>query len=68
MRSFYEQVNGAAVGSPLSPVIANIYGEGFEEEAINTTDDKPSLWVHYVDDTFTIWPHGHENSRDSVTT
>ena len=32
---FYEQVDGAAMGSPLSPVIANIYMEGFEEEALN---------------------------------
>ena len=60
---FYEQVNGAAMGSPLSPVIANIYMEGFEEEAINTADDKPSLWVRYVDDTFTIWPHGPEKLK-----
>ena len=46
------------MGSPLSPVIANIYMEGFEEEALNTAADKPSPWVHYVDDTFVIWPHG----------
>ena len=31
------------MGSPLSPVIANIYMEGFEEEALNTADDQPSL-------------------------
>ena len=42
---FYEQVDGAAMGSPLSPVIANIYMEGFEEEALNTAADQPSLWV-----------------------
>ena len=40
---FYEQTDGAAMGSPLSPVIANIYMEGFEEEALNTADDQPSL-------------------------
>ena len=52
--AYDEQVNGTAKGSLLSLVIANIYMEGFEEEAINTTNDKPSLWVRYVDDTFTI--------------
>ena len=46
------------VGSPLSLVIAIIFMEGFEEEALNTAADKPSLWVRYVDDTFVIWPHG----------
>ena len=44
-------------------MIANIYMEGFEEEAINTADDKPSLWVRYVDDTSTIWPHGPEKLK-----
>ena len=39
-------------------MIANIYMEGFEEEALNTATDQPSLWVRYVDDTFVIWPHG----------
>ena len=55
---FYEQTDGAVMGSPLSPVTTNIYTEGFEEEALNTADDQPSLWVRYVDDSFVIWPHG----------
>ena len=42
------------MGSPLSPVIANIYMEGIEEEALNTAVDIPSLWVRYVYDTFVI--------------
>ena len=55
---FYEQVDGAAMGSPLSPVIANIFMEDFEQEALNFVADQPSLWVCYVDDTFVTWPHG----------
>ncbi|KAJ8940458.1 hypothetical protein NQ318_007159 [Aromia moschata] len=35
---FYEQKNGAAVGSPLSPVIANLFMEAFEEEAIRGSE------------------------------
>ena len=31
---FYEQVEGAAMGSPLSPIVSNIYMENFEVEAI----------------------------------
>jgi hypothetical protein len=32
---FYEQIDGVAMGSPLSPVIANFYMEDFEERALN---------------------------------
>ena len=32
----YEQPEGAAMGSPISPMVANLYMENFEVEAINT--------------------------------
>ena len=32
----YEQVEGAAMGSPISPIVANLYMKNFEVEAINT--------------------------------
>ena len=51
------------MGSPLSPVIANIYMEGFEEEALDTAADQPSMWLRYVDDTFVVWPHGSEKLK-----
>ena len=57
---FYEQLDGAAMGSPLSPVIANLYLEHLEETALQSACLKPKLWVRYVDDTFVIWPHGQE--------
>ena len=58
--SFYEQVDGTAMGSPLSPVIANLYMESLEEAAISSAELQPNLWVCYVDDTFVIWTHGQE--------
>ena len=34
---FYQQLEGAAMGSPLSPIVANIFMENVEEEALATT-------------------------------
>ena len=34
--SIYEQREGAAMGSPVSAVIANLYMESFKEQAITT--------------------------------
>ena len=56
-RQYYQQLQGAAMGSPLSPVIANIFMEHFETTALQTLSQRPSLWLRYVDDTFVIWPH-----------
>ena len=48
---------GMAMGSPLSPVLANLYMESFEEIALGPTSLKLSMWVRYVDDTFILKPH-----------
>ena len=33
---FYEQDEGAAMGSPVSPIVANLYMEYFEHKALST--------------------------------
>ena len=40
---FYEQQEGAAMGSPLSPIVAKLYMEKSEQQAINTAPHTPFL-------------------------
>ena len=63
-QDFYEQIDGVAMGSPLSPVIANFFMEKFEQQALEATDYKPICWFRYVDDTFVVWSHGEEKLKN----
>ena len=45
------------MGSPLSPIITNL---SLEENVTLTATVKPSLWIHYVDNTFVTWPREDE--------
>ena len=49
------------MGSPLSPVMANLFVEEFEKKALATSTLKPGFWFRYVDDTLSSWAHGLEN-------
>ncbi|XP_063924731.1 uncharacterized protein LOC135138683 [Zophobas morio] len=55
---FYKQISGTPMGSPLSPVVANILMETFEDTAIESAQPKPKVRFRDMDDTFVIWPHG----------
>ena len=56
------------MGSSLSPIAADPFMELFEQEALNSANDKPELWVRYVDDTFVIWQHGPDKLELSNST
>ena len=48
-KRFNEQAHGAPMGSPLSPVRANLFMEEFEKKALVTSTLKPGFWFRYVD-------------------
>ncbi len=41
---FYEQLEGLAMGIPLSPAVANLFVEHFEKTALDSAPLKPTHW------------------------
>ncbi|XP_072025291.1 uncharacterized protein [Amphiura filiformis] len=64
--NIYRQRFGAAMGSPVSAIVANLYMEWLEEQAITSAplDCKPKLWRRYVDDILEIIK---KNSTEKLT-
>jgi hypothetical protein len=50
----YQQSEGAAMGSPVSPIIANLFMEHFESKALSSFHTPVKLWVRYMDDTMAV--------------
>ena len=46
----YKQIDGIAMGSPLGPVLANIF-VGYQEEKLFIDNNQPLIYFRYVDDT-----------------
>ena len=55
------------MGSPLSPIVANLFMEKFKKESLDSYPLKPSRWKRYVDDTNVVWPHGEDELRKFLT-
>jgi hypothetical protein len=73
--TLYQQKFGTAMGSPVSPIVANLFMEHLEQTAIATaeSDIKPRWWKRYVNDVLAKIPIGtverlnnHLNQVDST--
>ena len=51
---YYEQLEGAAMGSSIHPIASNLSMENVEFKALSTLPYTLSLWKRCVDDTFVV--------------
>ena len=56
---YYQLVQGAVMGSPISPVVANLVMEDFKAKMLSTSPNPPRIWLTYVDDTFVVHKAEH---------
>ena len=56
---FYLQIHGAAMGSPVSAIVCNLFMEYFEQKALSAYPHPPRWWKRYVDDTHTVLKTAH---------
>lgn len=63
--AIYKQKDGLAMGSSLSPIIANIFLNHFEEMHLNGCPNniKPQLYRRYLDDTFLLFRNSDQASQ-----
>ena len=58
----YIQLDGVLMGSPLGPVLANIFMLELETSIIPNLNDKIKLWKRFVDDTYCFAKSEHTNN------
>ena len=66
----FKQKFGVAMGSPLSPILANLCLEFIERNHIQTLPAhiKPLFYVRYVDDIFIIYEHDNDTFSNFLDT
>ncbi|EFN74754.1 hypothetical protein EAG_01936, partial [Camponotus floridanus] len=58
----YEQTHGILMGSPLSPVVADIFLRDLEKKALNLLSYRPAFYFRYVDDVAMSLPEDEINN------
>ena len=60
---FYNQIDGVAMGSPLAPVLANIFMGFHESKWLNENNlNRTTFYLRYVDDVLAAF----DNEEDSL--
>ena len=58
----YDQMEGVAMGSSVSPIVANMYMKDLQEKTLRTVKNPCRLWRQYVDDNFVIQQIAHKEN------
>ena len=62
---FYRQIDGVAMGSPLAPILVNLFMNHLEKEKIlPIINIKVKIWKRYIDDIFTIVKGNRDNALE----
>ena len=59
--NFYNQIDKLAMGSPLAPVVANIFMDFYKSKWLNEYN-KPKFYLRYVDDILAVF----DKEQDSL--
>ena len=51
---YYKQLDGVAMGSPVSPVVADIFMDELEKKAFEQLQAPPRIWHRFVDDVISV--------------
>ena len=50
------------MGSPVSPIVTNLYMECFERKALWSAINPPRAWYRFVDDTWVLQKQAHKQA------
>ena len=62
----YRQKLGTAIGTKFGPAYANLFMTRLEERLVDTSVEKPLIWMRYIDDIFFIWMHGEAKLKEFI--
>ena len=51
----YSQVDGVAMGSPLAPILADLFITKMEQKLNRFSTNRPKIWLRYVDDVLCVF-------------